>query len=99
MMALVVGGDYVESLKREIIAHGHADVAHWSGRKSGFARRTVPDHAPLIVVLCDYVNHNLAITLKRQARRSGAALLFCRHSANELRRKLDAIASSKRSIG
>jgi hypothetical protein len=92
MTALIVGGDYVESLKREILAHGHRDVEHWSGRKSGFGRRTVPEHARLIVVLCDFVNHNLAITLKRQARRSGAALLFCRHSANELRRKLDALA-------
>ena len=44
------------------------------------------------MVLCDYVNHHLAIGLKRQARRNGAALLFCRHSTNELRRKLDAMA-------
>jgi hypothetical protein len=92
MTALIVGGDYVESLKREILARGHADVEHWSGRKSGFARRSLPDHAQLIVVLYDYVNHNLANTLKRQARRSGAAMLFCRHSTNELRRKLDAMA-------
>jgi len=28
MTALIVGGDYVESLKREILAHGHADVEH-----------------------------------------------------------------------
>ena len=94
MSALIVGGDYVEYLKREIVAHGHADVEHWSGRKSGFARRAVPERARLIVVLYDYVNHNLAIGLKRQARRNGAALLFCRHSTNELRRKLDAMASS-----
>jgi hypothetical protein len=94
MTALIVGGDYVESLKREIVAHGHADVEHWSGRKIGFTRRTIPDHAQLIVVLCDYVNHNLAIGLKRQARRSGAALLFCRHSVNDLRRKLDEMAGA-----
>ena len=53
MTALIVGGDYVENLKREIVAHGHADVEHWSGRKSGFARRPVPERARLIVVLCD----------------------------------------------
>ena len=96
MTALMVGGDYVENLRREIAAHGHAAVEHWSGRKSGFARRPVPEHARLIVVLCDYVNHNLAIGLKRQARRSGAALLFCRHSTNELRRKLNAISVGDR---
>ena len=93
MSALIAGGDYVETLKREILAYGHTDVEHWSGRKAGFARRSLPGNARLIVVLCDYVNHNLAITLKRQARRSGAALLFCRHSAHELRRKLDAMAT------
>ena len=91
MTALIVGGDCVENLKREIVAYGHADVEHWSGRKSGFARRAIPEQARLIVVLCDYVNHNLGIGLKRQAHRRGAALLFCRHCASELRRKLDAM--------
>jgi hypothetical protein len=47
-----------------------------------------------LIVGDDYVNHNLAVGLKRRARRSGAALLFCRHCANELRRKLDAMAGS-----
>jgi len=94
MTALIVGGDYVDSLKREIVAHGHEDVEHWSGRKTGFTRRTIPDHAQLVVVLCDYVNHNLAIGLKRQARQSGTALLFCRHSVNDLRRKLGEMAAA-----
>ena len=41
MTALIVGGDYVENLKREIVAHGHSNVEHWIGRKSGFARRSI----------------------------------------------------------
>ena len=86
----------METLKREILAYGHADIEHWSGRKVGFARRLLPENARLIVLLCDYVNHNLAITLNRRARRSGAALLFCRHSANELRQKLGAMAAGER---
>ena len=97
MTALIVGGDYIEALRREIVAHGHTEVAHWSGRKTADARRALPPGARLVVVLCDYVNHNLMHTLKRNARRNGAALLFCRHSANELRSKLDALESGARS--
>jgi hypothetical protein len=99
MTALIVGGDYIDAIKREIVAHGHTEVAHWPGRKTADARRALPPDARLVVVLCDYVSHNLMHTLKRNARRTGAALLFCRHSANELRGKLDALESGTRAPG
>ena len=91
MSALIVRGDYVEAIRREIVAHGHADLLHWNGRKTAFARRQLPRDAELVVVLCDYVSHNLMGALKRNARRSGASLLFCRHSTHDLKTKLDAI--------
>jgi hypothetical protein len=75
MTALIVGGNYVGNLKREIITLGHAVVENWSGRKSGSARRPVPDYARIIMVLCDYLNYSLAIGLNRQPRRWPAGFL------------------------
>ncbi len=94
MTALIVGGDYVEPLKREIRTHGHEHVEHWDGRKVGFTRKSIPGGTQLIVILCDYVSHSLSIALKRQANRNNVPLVFCRRSANDLRRKLDEIGGS-----
>jgi hypothetical protein len=32
MTALIIGGDYIETLKRELLAHGLRHVEHWDGR-------------------------------------------------------------------
>lgn len=94
MTALIVGGDYVEPLKREIRAHGHAQVVHWDGRKAGFTKKSIPGGTRLIVILIDYISHSLLISLKRQAGRNSVPLVFCKRSMNDLRRKLDDIGAS-----
>jgi hypothetical protein len=91
MTALIVGGDYVQTLKRELLAHGVTRVDHWDGRQSRFAKRTIPFSARLVVILCDYVNHSVSNALKQQANKHGVPLVFCRSSAHELRRKLENI--------
>jgi hypothetical protein len=88
MTALIIGGDCVDPLKREIRARGHERVEHWSGRKTGFAKRAIPARTRLVVVLFDYVNHNLVHALKQQAGRVGIPVIFCRRSATDLRRCL-----------
>ena len=89
MTALIVGGDYVQTLRRELLAHGVTSVEHWDGRQSRFAKRTIPCSARLVVILCDYVNHSVSNALKQQANKHGVPLVFCRSSAHELRRKLE----------
>lgn len=88
MSVLIVGGDQVESLKRQVIAQGYSQIEHWSGRKKGFLKRTLSSNTRLIVMVCDYVNHSLAVSLKNKANRKGIPLIFCRHSTHELRHKL-----------
>ena len=88
MTALIVGGDYIEPLRREIVAHGIGQVEHWDGRKPGYITREVPACTRLIVVLYDYISHQLRLTLKKQATRDRVPLVYCRRSANELRAKL-----------
>lgn len=88
MSVLIVGGDYVESLKRQVAAQGYTEIEHWNGRKKGFLNRSISGHTRLIVMVCDYVNHSLANTLKSKAQRKGIPLIYCRHSTHELRFKL-----------
>jgi hypothetical protein len=89
MTALIVGGDYVQPLKRELLAHGLTNVRHWDGRQSRITQRTIPGDARLVVILYDYVSHGVSNALRRQANRNRIPLVFSRSSTHELRGKLE----------
>jgi hypothetical protein len=95
MTALIVGGDYIQTLKRELLAHGLTSVEHWDGRQSRITKRTIPGSARLVVILYDYVSHSVSNALKQQANKSGVPLVFCRNSTHELRRKLESMELSE----
>lgn len=88
MTALIIGGDYVETLRRELRAHGLTHIEHWDGRRARSSKRTIPGDAELIVILYDYVSHSVSNALKLQANRNDVPLVFCRNSMHELRSKL-----------
>jgi hypothetical protein len=88
MTALIIGGDYIEMLKRELLAHGLRRVEHWDGRQPRVTRRAIPVSARLVVILHDYVSHGVSNALKQQAYRKDIPLVFCRSSTHDLREKL-----------
>lgn len=84
MTVLIVGGDYIASLKQKITAHGYSRIEHWNGRKKGFNKRALPGRTELVVIIYDYVSHNLANSVKDQASRIGIPMIFCRRSLYEI---------------
>lgn len=84
MTVLIVGGDYIASLKQKITAHGYARIEHWNGRKKGFTKRALPGNTKLVVIIYDYVSHSLANSVKNQASRIGIPMIFCRRSMHEI---------------
>ncbi|MBS0299209.1 MAG: DUF2325 domain-containing protein [Gammaproteobacteria bacterium] len=88
MTVLIVGGDYITSFKHFIAAQRNARIEHWSGRAKGFNKRQLPSETQLVIVICDFINHNLANSIKEQASRNGIPLVYCHRSVNELKRKL-----------
>ncbi|MBS0423067.1 MAG: DUF2325 domain-containing protein [Proteobacteria bacterium] len=100
MTVLIVGGDYITSFKHFIAAQRNARIEHWSGRAKGFNKRQLPSETQLVIVICDFINHNLANSIKEQANRSGIPLVYCHRSVNELKRKLmDVYPADKNGCG
>jgi hypothetical protein len=73
MTVLIVGGDYIISLRRELLAHGLQRVEHWDGRQPRSTKRIIPNRARLVVILYDYVSHSVSNALKQQANKGGAS--------------------------
>ncbi len=89
MTALIIGGDYIETLKRELLVHGLRRVEHWDSRQPRVAKRSIPASARLVVILHDYVSHGVSNALKQQAYKKSIPLVFCCSSAHDLRQKLE----------
>ncbi len=68
MRAMIVGGDNIDATRRALIAGGYSDVVHWSGRKRSDLTRTVPAGIEHMVIMLEFVNHNLARRMKQVAR-------------------------------
>ncbi len=89
MTAVIVGGDYIKQIEKVFAGKGVTRVEHWTGRKSGDLRKTLPGDTSLVVLLCDYLNHSLAKKVRDDAERLGLPVIYCRRSLGALCRKLD----------
>jgi hypothetical protein len=74
--ALIVGGDSVEPVRRQLQAQGFVQVSHWQGRKTGDCRRAFPQNLDLIVIMLSYVNHNLCKRARQEADRHDCRVVF-----------------------
>lgn len=77
-MVLVIGGDHLGSIAPNLQALGFDQVVHVSGRN--VRRVDIPTGAQLVLVLIDYVNHNLARGIKEQAKAKSVPICFSRRS-------------------
>jgi len=46
---MVVGGGYIESIKKGLLEAGVVKIYHVNGRKVGDARREIPDDVDLVI--------------------------------------------------
>ena len=99
MQALIVGADRIDTIRSEIfrvaVHFGIKDVDHWPGRKASESRRAIPRRTGLVVFVCDRANHMLMRNVRKQAEDLGIPMVFCRHSATEVRERLDELGCSR----
>jgi len=88
MTTLVIGGDRIDTIRRELAEHGLDNVEHWGGRKPADARRAIPARVKLVVMVTDQLNHSMLYNATIRATRLGLPIIYSRRSAHELRSKL-----------
>ncbi|HEY6898930.1 MAG TPA: hypothetical protein VI279_16845 [Rhodocyclaceae bacterium] len=98
MQALIVGADRIEGIRAEILRVadqlGIKDIDHWPGRKPADASRSLSRRTGLVVFMCDRANHMLMRSVRKQAENRGIPMLFCRHSATEVRAGLNDLTAT-----
>lgn len=90
-MVLVIGGDHLGAIAGNLAGLGFGDVHHVKGRNE--KRVDIPAGTQLILVLVDYVNHNLAKWVKEQAKAQGLPIVFARRSWSAICQSLQSCAA------
>jgi hypothetical protein len=94
MSALIVGGDRINTYRDLLAAKGYGTVRHWNGRKSSECHRELPSDTQLVVVLVDYINHELARKIRRVASERDVPIVFSRRSSSQLVNQLNLVTRS-----
>lgn len=77
---LIVGGDTLGKIPNKLEEIGFREVLHVSGRKVQMVKKEIPAHIDLVLVLTDYINHNLSGVLKKRAQERGIPVCYAKRS-------------------
>ncbi len=95
-MVLVIGGDHLGSIASNLEGLGYKSIQHVKGRTE--KRVDIPAGTELVLVLVDYVNHNLARWVKDQAKARKLPIVFSRRSWSDICRNLENCSSCPHAV-
>lgn len=77
---LIVGADHLGKIPSKLESIGFSEIIHISGRKVQQVKKEIPTHIDLILVLTDYINHNLSTVLKKKAVEQAIPICYAKRS-------------------
>lgn len=89
MSILVIGGDKLGTITDKLRENGFNKIGHVTGRKKGDRKVKIPENTDLVLVLTDYVGHNMAEIIKERSRRSDVEVMFCRRSWSSMYKNIE----------
>ena len=99
MSVLIVGGDHLGSIPKELDKLGVNEVRHLTGRSGQKIRDGIPETMDFIIVLCDFVNHNLAYKIKNFAENRGVPIVYAKRSWSSIYQKMKECQNQLRKVG
>ncbi|MBW9154087.1 DUF2325 domain-containing protein [Clostridium estertheticum] len=88
MSILVIGGDNLGNITEKLKLNGFKDIEHITGRKKDAKNFKIPGHIDLVMVLVDFVGHQLTKIVKEESRRSDVKIAFSKRSWIHMEKKI-----------
>jgi len=91
LSAVVVGADRLGNIPDLLKGHNIAITHHISGRDPSHQKRTLqlPSGTQLVILLTDFLGHNVMKTFRNAAQKSGIRVVACRRSVCSMKQALD----------
>ena len=89
--AVVVGADRLGNIPELLKGHNISIRHHISGRETAHQKKTpqLPSGTDLLILLTDFLGHNVMKTFRAAAQRSGIRVLVCRRSVCSMKQALE----------
>ena len=99
MSVLIVGGDHLGSIPKELDKIGVNEIKHLTGRSGQKIRDGIPETMDFIIVLCDFVNHNLAYKVKNFAENKRIPIVYAKRSWSSIYQKMKGCQQQLKRVG
>lgn len=99
MSVLIVGGDHLGGIPKELDKIGVTEIRHVTGRSGQKIRDGIPETMDFIIVLCDFVNHNLAYKIKNIAENRSIPVVYAKRSWSSIYQKMKECQLQLRKVG
>lgn len=77
---LIVGADHLGEIQDKLTSVGFNEILHINGRKGKMVKKEIPANISCILVLTDYVNHNLSTVIKKRAKSQSIPIYYAKRS-------------------
>ncbi|MGX1194516.1 DUF2325 domain-containing protein [Metabacillus sp. SLBN-84] len=77
---LIAGGDRIEPIISKLGQQGVKVISHLDGRKPKIKLKEIPSNVDIVLILTDYINHNLSSVIKKKAQNQAIPVLFSKRS-------------------
>lgn len=89
MSVVVIGGDYLGGIEKNLYSLGVTELLHISGRKALDKNKiSLPKATAFVLIFTDYVNHGTARTVKYIAKSRSVPLIYAKRSWRAVEEKL-----------
>ncbi len=90
LSAVVVGADRLGNIPELLKGHNISITHHISGRDPAHQKKTLqlPSGTQLVILLTDFLGHNVMKTFRHAAQRGGIQVMACRRSVCCMQRAL-----------
>ncbi|MFT0533089.1 DUF2325 domain-containing protein [Castellaniella hirudinis] len=98
--ALVVGADRLGNIPDLLRDHNIAISHHISGRDTAHQKKapSLPSGTDLVILLTDFLGHNVMKTFRAAAQRAGIRVMTCRRSVCSMQQALDQCGFCKSTV-
>ena len=88
MSVFIVGADVLGNIPSNLTKAGIKSLQHFKGRKRVTEDIQIPPNTELVLVITDYISHNIAEIIRRKAKEASLPVIFSKRSWSHLQEKI-----------
>ncbi|MFC0472665.1 DUF2325 domain-containing protein [Halalkalibacter kiskunsagensis] len=86
---IIFGGDRLGVIPYKLSNQGFEVLSHINGRKTNMVKVNIPEETDLVLVLTDYINHNVTNSIKKLANKKVIPVVYSRRSWSSIAKVLE----------